>query len=62
MSLKDVPEIKISDSSIMLPELKVYNHALSPLPMQNPFKRFATHITTNLVPNIVEKNFCLPQI
>ena len=44
---------------------------LSPLSMQNPFqiifgiklmifKTFAAHITTNLVPNIVEKKFCLP--
>ena len=48
----------------MLPELKVYNHGLSPLPMQNPyskinfghkificqpiFKMFGAHFTTNL--------------
>ena len=60
----------------MLPELKVYDHGLSPLSMQNPysklilginsficqpiFKIFATHITTNLVANIVEKIFDLP--
>ena len=30
---KNLPEIKTSDS----PELKVYGHGLSPLPMQNPY-------------------------
>ena len=61
--------------SKMLPELKVYNHGLSPFPMQNPysklilgikslfiksiFKIFAAHFTTNLAPNIVRKIFFL---
>ena len=60
----------------MLLELKVYYHGLSPLPVQNPYSKltlgikslfvnrffliFAAHITTDLVPNIGEKIFCLP--
>ena len=68
---KCLPEIKMSDSGQLL-ELKVYHHGLSPLPMRNPcsklilgikslfVKTFAAHITTNSVPNIVERIFCLP--
>ena len=58
----------------MLPELEVYDHGLSPLPMQNPYSKlilvikslfvnrlskFLLHVTTNLVLNIVRKIFCL---
>ena len=59
----------------MLPELQVYDHGLSPLPVEIPFSKlvlgvklvfvdrfseFLLRIMTNLVPNIVENIFCLP--
>ena len=52
--------------STFLPELKVYDHGLSPLPVQNPYSKLMfgikslfvdrfSNISTNLVQNIADK-------
>ena len=46
----------------MMPELKVYDHGLSPLPMQNPHSKLILGITSLFVIKPIFKMFAVQQI
>ena len=71
---KDLPELNFC-FKLILPEMTVYDHGLSPFPMQNSYSKsildikslfvnrfsiFLLHILRVVVPDIVGKIFCLP--